>query len=129
MPPRRPRVGARRRPRRTRRAGRPRESISSSSPIAPLPAHCLVYPEANISAASQRSLLRGPHPHWRNLPDSDNSRVREPKTLLPGLPNVEDQPPADGTPAFRHERSNPPVGCILLLGGDVQEAYTDRPTQ
>jgi len=45
------------------------------------------------------------------------------------LPNVEDQPPADGTPAFRLERSNPPVGCILLLGGDVQGAYTDRPTQ
>jgi len=45
------------------------------------------------------------------------------------LPNVEDQPPADGTPAFRLERSNPPVGCILLLGGDVQGAHTDRPTQ
>ena len=29
-------------PRRTGRAGRPHESISSSSPIAPLRAHCLV---------------------------------------------------------------------------------------
>ena len=46
-----------------------------------------------------------------------------------GLPNVEDQPPADGTPAFGLERRNPPVGCILLFGGDVQGAYTDRPTQ
>src|SRR5262245_40147286 len=27
--------------------------------------------------------------------------------------NVEDQPPADGSLAFRLERSNPPVGCIL----------------
>src|SRR5215470_17904623 len=43
--------------------------------------------------------------------------------------NVEDQPPADGTPHSGTNAATPPVGCILLLGGDVQGAYTDRPTQ
>src|SRR5262249_58919410 len=42
-------------------------------------------------------------------------------------PNVEDQPPADGTPAFRHERSNPPVGCILLLGATFREHIRTAP--
>src|SRR5262249_20508762 len=49
------------------------------------------------------------------LPENDESHPRS----FACLANVEDQPPADGTPTFRHERSTPPVGWILLLGGDV----------